>query len=78
MLRTFQMPLVSSVTCGFSSIKMVYSDYPKSLISRINEFRGIGRGSSDWLIKQFISFLILSAIENIGKTDLHFNIELRI
>ena len=27
----------SSVACGFSSIKTDYSDYPKSLISRINE-----------------------------------------
>ena len=27
----------SSVACGFSSIKIDYSDYPKSLISRINE-----------------------------------------
>ena len=28
---------VSSVACGFSSIKIEYSDYPKSLIGRINE-----------------------------------------
>ena len=28
---------ISSVACGFSSINMGYSDYPKSLISRINE-----------------------------------------
>ena len=28
---------ISSVACGFSSIKNYYSDYPKSLISRINE-----------------------------------------
>ena len=28
---------VSYVVCGFSSIKTDYSDYPKSLISRINE-----------------------------------------
>ena len=31
---------ISSVACGFSSIKIdyfMYSDYPKSLISRINE-----------------------------------------
>ena len=28
---------ISSVPCGFSSIKIDYSDYPKSLISRINE-----------------------------------------
>ena len=27
----------SSVACGFSSIKIDYSDYSKSLISRINE-----------------------------------------
>ena len=27
----------SSVACGFSSIKIDYSDYPKSLISKINE-----------------------------------------
>ena len=29
---------ISPVACGFSSIKSDYSDYPKSLISRINEF----------------------------------------
>ena len=28
---------IGSVACGFSSIKIDYSDYPKSLISRINE-----------------------------------------
>ena len=28
---------LSSVACGCSSIKIDYSDYPKSLISRINE-----------------------------------------
>ena len=28
---------ISSEACGFSSIKFDYSDYPKSLISRINE-----------------------------------------
>ena len=28
---------ISSVACGFSSTKIDYSDYPKSLISRINE-----------------------------------------
>ena len=28
---------ISSVACGFSSIKIDYSDYSKSLISRINE-----------------------------------------
>ena len=28
---------MNSVACGFSSIKIDYSDYPKSLISRINE-----------------------------------------
>ena len=28
---------ISSVACGFSPIKIDYSDYPKSLISRINE-----------------------------------------
>ena len=28
---------ISSVACGFSSIKIDYSDYPKSFISRINE-----------------------------------------
>ena len=28
---------LSSVACGFSSIKFDYSDYPKSLISRLNE-----------------------------------------
>ena len=29
---------ISSLACGFSSIKIDYSDYPKSLISRIDEF----------------------------------------
>ena len=29
---------ISSEACGFSSFKIDYSDYPKSLISRINEF----------------------------------------
>ena len=29
---------INSVACGFSSIKIDYSDYPKKLISRINEF----------------------------------------
>ena len=28
---------ISSVACGFSSFKIAYSDYRKSLISRINE-----------------------------------------
>ena len=28
---------ISSVACGYSSIKIDYSDYPKSLISRKNE-----------------------------------------
>ena len=28
---------ISSVACGFSSIKIDYSDYIKSIISRINE-----------------------------------------
>ena len=28
---------ISSVACGFSSIKMDYSDYLNSLISRVNE-----------------------------------------
>ena len=28
---------ISSAECGFSSIKIDYSDYPKCLISRINE-----------------------------------------
>ena len=27
---------ISSVACGFSSIKIDYSDHPKNLISRIN------------------------------------------
>ena len=30
---------ISSVSCGFSSIKINYSDYPKSLISRIHEVK---------------------------------------
>ena len=28
---------ITSVACGFSCMKIDYSDYPKSLISRINE-----------------------------------------
>ena len=28
---------ISSVSCGFSNIKIYFSDYPKSLISKINE-----------------------------------------
>ena len=28
---------ISAVACGFSSIKINYSDYPKSLISRLNK-----------------------------------------
>ena len=28
---------ISSIARGFSSIKIDYSDYPKSLVSRINE-----------------------------------------
>ena len=28
---------INSVACGFSSIKIHFSDYPKSLISRIKE-----------------------------------------
>ena len=28
---------ISSVACGFSPVNIDYSDYPKSLISRINE-----------------------------------------
>ena len=29
---------ISSVACGFSPVKIDYSDYPKSFISRIMEF----------------------------------------
>ena len=29
--------IIRSVACGFNSIKMFYSDYSNSLISRINE-----------------------------------------
>ena len=45
---------VSSVACGFSSIEIDYSDYPKSLISRINEvyvFFSIKYRYSDILLK---------------------------
>ena len=28
---------ITSVACGFNSIKIPFSDYPKSLISRMNE-----------------------------------------
>ena len=31
---------IVSVACGFSSIKIEYSDYPKNLISRITEVYG--------------------------------------
>ena len=33
---------ISSVACGFSSIKIDYSEFPKSFISRINEVYGEG------------------------------------
>ena len=32
---------ISSVACWFSSIKIDYSEYPESLISRINEVYGV-------------------------------------
>ena len=37
MLATSGAWKISSVVCGISSIKIDYSDYPKILISRINE-----------------------------------------
>ena len=50
---------ISSVACGFSSIKIEYSDYPKSLISRINEvyvcFFSIIYRYSDILLKKIWS-----------------------
>ena len=50
---------ISSVACGFSSIKIDYSDYPKSLISRINEvmFFLIKYRYSDILLKKNINFI---------------------
>ena len=45
---------IRSVACGFSSIKIDYYDYPKSLISRINEFYvfSIKYRYNDILLKQ--------------------------
>ena len=44
---------ISSVACGFSYIKIDYSDNPKSLISRINKFYAflnkISLSFSQWL-----------------------------
>ena len=45
---------ISSVACGFSSINIDYSDYPKILISRINKvvFFSIKYHFSDILLKK--------------------------
>ena len=50
---------ISSVACGFSSIKIDYSDYPKSLISRINEVYvfSIRYRYSDIVMKKNINFI---------------------
>ena len=32
---------ISSVACGFTPVKIGYSDYPKSFISRINEVHAL-------------------------------------
>ena len=50
---------ISSVACGFSSIQIDHSDYPKSLISRINKvyvFFSIKYRNSDILLKN-INFI---------------------
>ena len=45
---------ISSEACGFSSIKIDYSDHPKNLISRINEVYvfSINYRYSDILLKK--------------------------
>ena len=43
---------ISSVTCGFSSIKIDYSDYLKSLISGINDDYVFSIKYSDILLKK--------------------------
>ena len=51
---------ISSVACGFSSIKIDYSDYPKNLISRINEVYILSikyRYSDNLLKKNPINFI---------------------
>ena len=45
---------ISYVACGFSSIKIDYSDYPKSLISRINEVYGGGGGSIKYRFRDIL------------------------
>ena len=50
---------ISSVACGFSSIKIYYPDNSKSLISRINEIYvfSINYRYSDILLKKNINFI---------------------
>ena len=50
---------ISSVACGFSSTKIDYSDYPKSLTSRINEdyVFSIKYRYNDILLKKNINFI---------------------
>ena len=43
---------ISSVACGFSFIKIDYSEYPKSLISRINDIYVFFNGISLYFIEK--------------------------
>ena len=45
------------VACGFSSIKIGYSDYPKSLISRINEVMFFSIKYRYFIEKKHINFI---------------------
>ena len=51
---------ISSVACRFSSIKIHYSNYPKSLISKINEVYVfiIKYRYRDILLKKIINFIL--------------------
>ena len=50
---------ISSVACGFSSIKIDYSNYPKSLISKINKCYNFSMKYcySDLLLEKNINFI---------------------
>ena len=61
---------ISSVACGFSSIKIDYLDYPKSLISIIDEFYAfsIKYRYSDILLKKKEHKLHLSCLFSCNHT----------
>ena len=49
---------ISSVVCGFSSIKIDYSDYLKSLISRINKVYVFSmKYRNRYFIEKYINFI---------------------